>query len=88
MSGVGGGQGTPTIKSFQISSTGTVKHELGGRQLSHGYSSFGHITSSFPGSFHRVHTRILKVPTSKGCWENEKRRSQQNVGHTAGAYEL
>lgn len=43
--------GTPTIKAFQISSRGTVKHEFGGSQLSHGYSSFGHIAASFPGCF-------------------------------------
>lgn len=82
------GQGPPTIKSFQVSSRGTAKHELGGSQLSHGYSSFGYITSSFPGCFHRVHMRILKVPTSKGCWENAKRWKSVNVGQTAGAYEL
>ena len=68
--------GTPTIIAFQISSRGTVKHEFGGSQLSHGYSSFGHITASFPGCFHRGHMRVLQVPTSKGCWENERKQSQ------------
>lgn len=63
-----GGAGPPTIKSpskFLPEAQQSMSLEVASSAMD--IVSTGYITSSFPGCFHRVHMRILKVPTSKGC---------------------